>query len=98
MPTRKTPGAEGMLSKHMDKLRVLTAAGGSAGLIAIVLFLANIQTQLDRNCDATAAVGAAVIGVVSVDDELGRTRNTPLRAQLIRSLHLSADSCKVKGK
>lgn len=89
-PTPKTPGGkrEILSQKNMDKFRLITAAGGSVGLIAIIGFLANIQTQLDRNCYATDRVGKAVIGVVSVDDELNKPHNEPLRRNLIQQLQV----------
>ena len=66
--------------------RAITATGGSVGLIAIVIFLANIQSGIQENCDATRDVGHAVIGVVSVDNELSESQNRNLRDALIRNL------------
>lgn len=85
--------SDDFLARNMDRFRILSAVGGTAGLIAIVGFLAHIQTQLDRNCDATAAVGASVVGVVSVDDELNKKRNRPLRDNLIQNVKSSRERC-----
>lgn len=96
MPT-PTPNrrkkSDDFLARNMDRFRILSAVGGTAGLIAIVGFLAHIQTQLDRNCDATAAVGASVVGVVSVDKELQQPKNKALKENLIQNLKSSRERC-----
>lgn len=90
---RKEYDSSTFLARHMDKFRVLTALGGTAGLLAIVGFLAHIQTQLDRNCDASASIGTSVIGVISVDNELSKAANAPLRDSLIRTLKVNRERC-----
>lgn len=82
--TRKGPTVTG---GGVDKFRAAAGTGGVAAVIAIILFLANIQTQLNRNCAATKNVGTVVAGVVATDNELARPNNADFRRTLILSLH-----------
>lgn len=69
-----------------------------AAFVALAMYLggilSDIQTDLNRNCDATADLGKAVIGVVSVDDELSEPKNKALRDDLVRQLRTQEDDCK----
>lgn len=72
--------------------KTVGATGALGGIIAIVIFLSNILGALDRNCRATERIGAATVGIVSVDNELSKAANKDLRLALIRQL--KAGGCK----
>lgn len=73
-------------NEGVDKFRVLAGAGGAGGLIVIILFLAGIKSDIDRNCQNTAQLGTIVSGVIAVDIELSKPTNRDFQSNLIGSI------------
>ena len=71
----------------MDKFRAVAGTGGLLAVITIILFLAGIKSDIDRNCANTANLGAIVGGVIAVDNELGKPSNRGLRTTLFEGIH-----------
>lgn len=64
-------------------LRIGSGLITPAGLIAAVLFLANVSSQQDRNCQAVKTLDAKTDAVIKVDNELNKPQNQALRHTLV---------------
>lgn len=80
--TTKGNGRDGWIERlTAGPLRLLTPAA----MIPVLVFLGNIQTSIDNNCDATADVSQVVAALVAVDNDTSKTQRHLLRRLLERA-------------
>lgn len=86
-PGEKVPVKEQVANGYGGAATAIMLIGAGvvspAALITVLLFLAHVSSQQDRNCQNIKTIGEKSNAIIKVDGELNQPRNRDLRRALL---------------